>query len=114
MNTNDPYAKLMEHLKYPESDRMRAILEYVMTVDQAVKQPQVAARGLVVDLDDPVFGPMQVVNSAFKYQHADVGVREPAPRLGEHNETVLASLLGYRTDQIQALKDRGVLNESDA
>ena len=35
MNTNDPYAKLMEHLEYPDSNRMRAILEYMMTLDQA-------------------------------------------------------------------------------
>jgi hypothetical protein len=35
MNTNDPYAKLMEHLEYPDSNRLRAILEYLMTVDQA-------------------------------------------------------------------------------
>jgi Pyruvate/2-oxoacid:ferredoxin oxidoreductase delta subunit len=35
MNTNDPYAQLMEHLKYPDSNRMRAILEYMMTLDQA-------------------------------------------------------------------------------
>ncbi|MEE8305308.1 MAG: CaiB/BaiF CoA-transferase family protein [Candidatus Tectomicrobia bacterium] len=86
----------------------------VLTVDQAVRQPQVAARGLVVDLEDPVFGPMQVINSAFKYKHADAGVLDPAPRLGEHNETVLASLLGYRAEQLQALKDKGVLKAGDA
>ena len=57
---------------------------------------------------------MQVINSAFKYKHADAGVLDPAPRLGEHNETVLASLLGYRAEQLQALKDKGVLKAGDA
>jgi len=35
MNTNDPYVSLMEHLGYSDSSRMRAILENLMTGDQA-------------------------------------------------------------------------------
>lgn len=34
MNTNDPYVKLMEQLGYPESSRLRAIMENLMTQEQ--------------------------------------------------------------------------------
>ncbi len=36
MNANDPYAGLLEQLDYPESGRLRAVLENLMTHEQAV------------------------------------------------------------------------------
>jgi NAD-dependent dihydropyrimidine dehydrogenase PreA subunit len=39
MTVNDPYQTLMDQLKYPKSDRLRALLKHLMTEDQA----QVAA-----------------------------------------------------------------------
>ena len=35
MSTNDDYAVLMEHLGFPGSNRLRPILETLMTPDQA-------------------------------------------------------------------------------
>lgn len=35
MNSNDPYIPLMQQLGYPESGRLRAILENMMTLQQA-------------------------------------------------------------------------------
>jgi len=35
MSTDDPYQILMDHLKYPASTRLRALLAYVMTPEQA-------------------------------------------------------------------------------
>jgi formyl-CoA transferase len=80
----------------------------VYTVDQAVRQPQVQARNLVVNVEDPVLGRIEVINSAFRYTHATSGVQGPAPLLGEHNDEVLR-LLGYSPAQIQSLQERGVL-----
>ncbi len=86
----------------------------VRTVEQAVRQPQVEARNLVVEVDDPVYGPAKVINSAFKYARADAGVTGPAPMLGEHNDAVLNDLLGYTPERIQKLWDDGVLQKGDA
>ncbi len=81
----------------------------VYTVDQAVRQPQVQARELVVDVDDPLLGRIEVINSAFRYKNATSGVRGPAPLLGAHNVEMLEHLLGYTPERIQALQESGVL-----
>lgn len=85
----------------------------VYTAAQALRQPQVSARGLLVDVIDPVLGPIEVINSAFRYSDASSGVRGPAPRLGEHNAQVLAEL-GYDEARIALLRADGVLREADS
>jgi len=81
----------------------------VKTVDEAVRQPQVQARHLIARVDDPVLGRIEVLNSAIKYRHAAVGVKAPAPMLGEHNASVLRDVLGYDDARIEALRGSGVL-----
>ena len=85
----------------------------VMTADQAVRQPQVAARNLVVEVDDPVLGRVPQINSAFKYRASDSGVSGPAPMLGEHNRTVLKERLNFSDEQVDALEHAGVLKSGD-
>ncbi len=83
----------------------------VYTVDQAARQPQVADRGLTVTVEDPLLGPHEQVNSAFKYENANSGVRGPAPMLGEHNAEVLRQELGYDDERIARLRAGAVLRE---
>jgi CoA:oxalate CoA-transferase len=81
----------------------------VLRVEEATEQPQVAERGLTVEVVDPVFGPMRVLSSAYKYKDSQSGVRGPAPTLGEHNAEVLRDILGYDESRIEALIEKGVL-----
>ena len=81
----------------------------VRTIDQAVDQPQVTARGLVRTVNDPILGETKVVNSAFRYANAESGLKGPAPMLGEHNHEILRDLLNYDEDALRDLEDRGVL-----
>jgi len=83
----------------------------VYRIDEAVKQPQVEARNLVVEVDDPVFGRIRAINTGFKYMHAVSGVSGPAPLLGEHNEEILSSILGYSKERIQALIEKDIVHE---
>lgn len=81
----------------------------VKTIDEAARQPQVAARELVKAVDDPLLGRIDVVNSAVKYANGSAGVRGHAPMLGEHNDAVLSDVLGYSAERIAALQAQGVL-----
>lgn len=81
----------------------------VKTIDQAARQPQVEARRLLAEVDDPVLGRIEVVNSSVKYANATAAVRGHAPMLGEHNEDVLRRVLGYTEERIAALGDNGLL-----
>jgi len=85
----------------------------VKTLDQAARQPQVLARELITEVDDPVLGRIEVVNSSLKYLNSDARVRGPAPMLGEHNAEVLREMLGYSSEKIAALRDSGVLQSAE-
>ncbi len=85
----------------------------VKTLDEAARQPQVLARELITEVDDPVLGRIDVVNSSIKYANSEARVRGPAPMLGEHNAEVLADVLGYSKEQIAALRDKGVLQSAE-
>jgi len=85
----------------------------VKTLDQAARQPQVLARELITEVDDPVLGRIEVVNSSIKYSNSDARVRGPAPMLGEHNVEVLREVLGYSSEKIAALRDSGVLQSAE-
>jgi crotonobetainyl-CoA:carnitine CoA-transferase CaiB-like acyl-CoA transferase len=81
----------------------------VMTIPEAARQPLVAARELVKAVDDPLLGRIEVVSSAMKYANSSAEVRGHAPLLGEHNDAVLSSVLGYSDQRIAALAAQGVL-----
>ena len=88
------------------------VVGVVKTIDEAVRQPQVIARQMITSVDDPVLGRIDVINSAPKFADASVGVRGPAPMLGQHNETVLRDLLGYDEEKCAALVAAGVLRQA--
>ena len=69
------------------------------------------ARGMIAPVDDPVLGRIDVINAAAKFDDAHVGVRGPAPTLGQHNQAVLRDLLGYDEAAIAALTTSGVLRQ---
>jgi len=78
----------------------------VNTVAEALAEPQVAARGLVVGSEHPAYGPYRHVAGPLPGLG---GCRLPgAPRLGEHTEAVLAGI-GYDEGRIAALGAAGVL-----
>jgi crotonobetainyl-CoA:carnitine CoA-transferase CaiB-like acyl-CoA transferase len=102
--TEEAERRLVEH---------HVVTGVVKTLDEAARQPQVKARELVVEVDDPVLGRIDVVNSSIKYANGEARVRGPAPMLGEHNDAVLREVLGYSKERIAALRDKGVLQSAE-
>jgi CoA:oxalate CoA-transferase len=81
----------------------------VKTIDKAVRQPQVEARGLVRKVDDPILGETEIINSAFCYANSESSVRGPAPTLGQHNHEILREILDYDDARLADLEDRNIL-----
>jgi len=69
---------------------------------------------MITPVEDPILGPIEVINSAAKFSDASVQVRGPAPTLGQHNAEVLSEILGYDAQRIEALRAQGILKESHA
>jgi len=78
----------------------------VLTLPEALADPQVAARGLLAEVDDPVAGPIATVASPFGAAARPPG---PSPRLGEHTAEVLQAALGLSPRRLQELAAAGVV-----
>lgn len=80
----------------------------VNDVRQALTDPQVLARDMIVEVEHPDFGPLREVRSPVRTEGE---IREPrrAPRLGEHTDEILREILNYSDSTISRLRSAGVL-----
>ena len=75
----------------------------VNNIAEALADPQVRLRDMVVEIDHPVAGNYSTAGNPIKSGAPDTF--NPPPTLGQHNDTVLGGLLGYSRQEIQALRD---------
>ena len=67
------------------------------------------ARGSLVEVDDPVLGPVKQQGPVPRMDRTPLRVPSGAPRLGEHTDEVLSDLLGLDDDELAALRSDGVI-----
>lgn len=70
--------------------------------EQALADPHVAARKMVVEIDHPKIGRMKTLGLPIKSNGELTEIRRPAPLLGQHSAEVLAEL-GYADEEIEAM-----------
>lgn len=80
----------------------------IQTIDDVVNDPQIIARGMLVEQDHPVAGKIRLPNVPFKFSGFDATIREPAPLLGQHNREI-AMNLGFTAKQIDDMEHDAVL-----
>ena len=76
---------------------------------QVFDDPQVRARGLKVELPDPVAGTLGMVASPIRFSESGVEYKLPPPRLGEHTEAVLHEWLGLEAADVARLRAVGAV-----
>ncbi|MFH1141216.1 MAG: CoA transferase [Chloroflexota bacterium] len=81
----------------------------VLTIDQALSSPQATHRHMVVEAEHPVAGRYKMAGNPVKMSQIQEETFLPAPLLSQHTEEVLTSLLGYSSEQVQALRREGVV-----
>ena len=82
----------------------------INSIDRVVKDPQIAeARNMFPEVEHPVCGKMRLTNNALKFTNESADPRTPAPVLGQDNEAVYGGLLGMSTEEIQTLKENGII-----
>ncbi len=77
-------------------------------IEDMFDHPQVLAEGIVATFDHPTVGHYRGLSRAIKFSGADEVLPRAAPTFGQHSDEVMASL-GYREDEIAALRAAGVL-----
>ncbi|WP_439498143.1 CaiB/BaiF CoA transferase family protein [Bosea sp. (in: a-proteobacteria)] len=85
----------------------------VQRIDEVLTDPQIEARGMVLEQDHPTLGKIRLPNLPFRFSGHSPSPMGIAPRLGEHNAEV-ARALGYSDDDIAALAEDGVLYQQPA
>ena len=80
----------------------------IYDLDQMYHDPQVKARNMLVDLEDPELGTLHNIGIPVKLSLTPGQVRRRAPALGEHSEEVLREA-GYSTEEVACLVEQAVV-----
>ncbi len=80
-------------------------------LSQVFADPQVQARGMVIEMAHPATadGRVKLLANPVRLSATPADYRLPPPLLGEHTEEVLSGLLGLDTAEIAGLRERGVV-----
>jgi crotonobetainyl-CoA:carnitine CoA-transferase CaiB-like acyl-CoA transferase len=70
---------------------------------QAMQDPHIRERGMVVEVDHPKLGRMNVIGVPTKFSRTPGSVRKAAPTFGQDTDDVLRSF-GFSADRIDALR----------
>jgi crotonobetainyl-CoA:carnitine CoA-transferase CaiB-like acyl-CoA transferase len=82
----------------------------VQRIDEVINDPQIQARGMILEQEHPKFGKLRLPNLPFRFSDCDTNapMQKVAPDMGQHNVEV-AQKLGYSNEQILAMQSDGVL-----
>ena len=75
---------------------------------EVLADPHLRARDMIVDVDFPTRGTYQTVGCPIKLSDSPTAITRP-PLLGEHTDDLLKSLCGVEPDELQQLRDKGVV-----
>jgi CoA:oxalate CoA-transferase len=76
----------------------------INTVAQLLRDPQIEAREMLVDIEHPVAGRLRMPGLPIKFSETPGEVSRPAPLLGQHTSEILAELLGLDAERVAALR----------
>jgi formyl-CoA transferase len=80
----------------------------VLDTAEVLSDPHLRERGTILDLDHPTRGRFSTIISPLRLSESPVDPRR-APLYGEHTADVLQDLAGYSPEEVQALRDKGVI-----
>lgn len=84
----------------------------VNTVAEAMEDPQVLAREMIVEVAHPVAGAMRLLAPPIRLPGTDLKFTR-APYLGEHTREVLGDLLGMGAPELADLREKDVVSWTD-
>ena len=81
----------------------------VNTVEDIINDPHIAARNMLVTVDDPVAGSRKYARSPLHLSSNPDIPTESAPQLGEDTIEILKDILRYEENDIEQLREQGVI-----
>lgn len=80
----------------------------VNDISQALRDPQVLSRNMVIDVEHPLGGSAKMPGNPVKLSETYEDAFSAPPMLGQHNEEVYASI-GLAAEELKALQEAGVI-----
>jgi len=100
--TTEEWLKIFESGSVPASA--------INTVDKLFNDPQVKARKMIIQIEQPGMGKIYVAGNPIKLSTlTEEIVTDPAPKIGEHTDEILQSFLNYDDAKINELKKQKVI-----
>ena len=82
----------------------------MLSPEEVVAHPQMAARSAFPEIEHPVHGRVRVTALPFHVDHQPVAPGGPAPyRVGQHTREILTGLLGYSEERVRTLAAQRVV-----
>jgi crotonobetainyl-CoA:carnitine CoA-transferase CaiB-like acyl-CoA transferase len=86
----------------------------VRNVPEALADPQLHARNMIVDLPHAAIGAVRVLGSPVKMSDTPPGINSAPPTLGQHTRSILRHDVGLSEDEIRALADARAIGDISA
>ncbi len=81
----------------------------IYTAAEIVNDAQYKAREMIVEQEVPGIGPVKYPGIVPKLSGTPGEVRSSGPAVGEHNEEIYSGLLGLNDEEIEALRQQGII-----
>ncbi len=100
-NLNE-WIEIFEKAKLPYSP--------VNSIGEVMEHEQVKARNMVVETESKETGKIKVAGNPIKMTNIDEeNIRAKAPEIGEHNSEIYKEMLGLSDNEIEDLKEKGII-----
>ncbi|MFH0866020.1 MAG: CaiB/BaiF CoA-transferase family protein [Bacteroidota bacterium] len=101
-NNTQEWFEIFEKIQIPYSP--------INTIDKVMENRQVLSRNMIVEVEDKKAGSVKIAGNPIKMTTIEEQkFRNPAPDIGEHNRKIYSEMLGYTVEDIENLKNEGVI-----
>jgi crotonobetainyl-CoA:carnitine CoA-transferase CaiB-like acyl-CoA transferase len=91
------------------SEQYRMLFGIVQTPADLARCAQLEAREFYQEVEHPVIGTIKVPFRLFNMTESPARYRRPAPLLGQHNQEVYGQVLGHTPEDVDGLRDAGII-----
>jgi CoA:oxalate CoA-transferase len=90
-------------------DAHRVMCGPVNNIEQVFQDPHINERGMFVDAEHSTQGRLKVVGTPMKFSRTPCRIEKASPELGEHTEEVLSTWASLSKEEIDELREAGII-----